>query len=281
MGLSVTHLGPCYNVICFPNGNEMIKNAYIVATIPVRWKCNPSYMHTFGITENYYIIVEQPLTISLMKMVKRRLFNRPMVSCFKWFPNENTFIYLICRKTCKIKQIYKTDTFFYLHIINQYEKDNKIFIDICCYKDPGMLECMYIEAMENLQQNPNYASHFRGKPLRFILPIIDENNNIENNIIKENAVNSNALSNVLLKLRKFMSNIKNRQCFQMENCNKTTEINLDNVTAENYIMKNGSIYCKSEQLCDLGCETPRIFYDKYSGNSSFFIFCILQQILWR
>lgn len=40
------------------------------------------------------------------------------------------------------------DAFFYLHIINQYETGNYIVLDICCYRDPAMLDCMYIETMK-------------------------------------------------------------------------------------------------------------------------------------
>lgn len=37
-----------------------------------------------------------------------------------------------------------------------------------------MLDCMYVDAMKNMHKNPNYAQLFRGRPLRFILPMNNE-----------------------------------------------------------------------------------------------------------
>lgn len=48
LGTSSTRTGPAYNVICFPPGKSMFEDAYIVGSIPCRWKLNPGYMHTFG-----------------------------------------------------------------------------------------------------------------------------------------------------------------------------------------------------------------------------------------
>ena len=42
------------------------------------------------------------------------------------------------------------DAFFFLHTINAYEDDNHLVLDICCYKNAKMLDCMYIEALQVL-----------------------------------------------------------------------------------------------------------------------------------
>jgi len=40
------------------------------------------------------------------------------------------------------------DAFFFLHTINAYEDDNHVVVDICCYKNAKMLDCMYIDALQ-------------------------------------------------------------------------------------------------------------------------------------
>jgi carotenoid isomerooxygenase len=67
----------------------MFDQAEIVSTLQSRWILNPSYMHTFGITQNYFIIIEQPLAIALMTMVTCQIKNEPMCTCLKWYENEN------------------------------------------------------------------------------------------------------------------------------------------------------------------------------------------------
>jgi hypothetical protein len=44
--------------------------------------------------------------------------------------------------------IYLTSSFFFLHIINVYEDNNHLVIDICCYDNADMLKCMTIETLE-------------------------------------------------------------------------------------------------------------------------------------
>lgn len=60
-----------------------------------------------------------------------------------------TLIHAVNRKTGKQKT-FAAEAFFFLHIINQYEEEDHLVIDICCYSDPSMLDCMYIDALKVL-----------------------------------------------------------------------------------------------------------------------------------
>lgn len=110
LGMSVHTLGPYYNIIYFPydkNSKVMFEKAEIVASIPARWPLHPSYMHTFGgrrfflcvwlwfcvkfsgVTENYFLIVEQPLSLSVPAMVSNKLVtSEPLAGCFRWYHEE-------------------------------------------------------------------------------------------------------------------------------------------------------------------------------------------------
>lgn len=135
--MSMSGQGASYSLVCFPKGHNMFNNAFVLGTLPARWRLHPSYMHTFGITKQYFIIVEQPLSISIVSSLKVKFFKSPMVSSFKWFGNEYTAFYLLCRKTGKLQYTFYAEAFFFLHVINSYEIDDCVVIDICCYKDPG------------------------------------------------------------------------------------------------------------------------------------------------
>lgn len=263
MGMSVKNNVTQYNVICFPNGPRKFENAHVVATTPARWRFNPSYMHTFAITDNYFIVVEQPLSISIIESVKAKLFKRPLASIFKWFKNECTMFYVICRRSGKRKFAFKAAAFFYLHVINAYEANDHIVVDICCYRDPSVLDCMYIDAMKNMQQTANYANMFRSRPLRFVLPtyaLASDENNAEPQ-----------QSNWTTFLRNAMRcpthlNKNNGNAFDSQMKYKDLGENLVKLSgsqAEAYRLSDRSVFCVPECLCDLGCETPRI-NDKYN-----------------
>lgn len=259
LGLSIGKSGPAYNIICFPMGEQMFDNARVVAEIPTRWKLHPCYMHTFGITENFFIIVEQPLTVSVPAIVKSQLTNEPMISCLKWFPDKLTHIYLIDRDTGDLKHTFHAEAFFYLHIINQYEKDDHVVIDISCYRDPEMLNCMYIDSMRNMQNNPDYAKMFRGRPLRFVLPLL-------------RPAKPKSLTSLKIFFSKSLEEASDSESFS------SNLVKLKGSDSVAFSMPDGSIFCKPELLCNLGCETPKINYEKFLGVDYQFFYAISSDV---
>lgn len=46
-----------------------------------------------GITDNYYIIVEQPLSISVPGIITSKFKNEPLAGCFRWFHEEYVSVF--------------------------------------------------------------------------------------------------------------------------------------------------------------------------------------------
>ncbi|CAH1405372.1 unnamed protein product [Nezara viridula] len=177
LGLSVQRKGPMYTIVEFPNtkkGSEkkdIFSEARIVGSVNCRWPFQPSYMHTFGMTKSFFVIVEQPLGISVMEKIAMNFNTKPLYNILKWNDKHPTLIHVVDRKSGKNVKTFLAEPFFYLHIINQYEDNNHVVIDICVYKNPSMIECMLIEALKTAKQNPDYAKMFRGRPFRYVLPM--------------------------------------------------------------------------------------------------------------
>lgn len=270
----------------------MFENAYILSKIPARWRFHPSYMHSFGITRNYFIIIEQPLSLSLLHSIKAKCLRNPLASIFKWFQNECTVFYVISRRTGEIKFTFKTTEFFYLHVINAYETREYIIIDICCYKDASMLDCMYVEAIENMQRIPNYSNMFKARPLRFVLPIRDlMTAKISRRLNICNAwsafKNSTKSAKLMKTLKKFKSieNIFNEDsCDLFKNSPNEVDILGKNLVAlkgsraEAYQLPDSTVYCVPEMLCDVGCETPRINDRLKLGRNYQFFYAISSDV---
>ncbi|KAK9891206.1 hypothetical protein WA026_013521 [Henosepilachna vigintioctopunctata] len=243
LAMSVSSKGPHFNIVRFPattpeSPTSKFERAEKVATIPSRWPFYPSYMHTFGLTENFFVIVEQPLNLAAAAVIVTRLKNDPLAGCFRWYPEEYAQFNIISRKTGKCCKFY-TEAFFYLHIINQYEDSDHIVIDICIYRDPSMLDCMYVETMKSMHHNPDYAKMFRGRPARFVLPLNPDpnNNDPSRNLVTLNGTKSKA-----------------------------------------YYLNNGDIFVEPERLCNLGCETPRIHYEQFLGKPYRFFYAISSDV---
>uniref|UniRef100_A0A1B0GMU1 Uncharacterized protein n=1 Tax=Phlebotomus papatasi TaxID=29031 RepID=A0A1B0GMU1_PHLPP len=253
LGLCVTGMGPKYSILEFPVGEKQWEKPKIVATQPTRWKLHPGYMHTFGITENFFVLVEQPLSVSVRNMLVAHVKNEPMIASFKWFEDHNTHIYLLDRETGSLKHTFHTDAFFFLHVINSFEKHDHLVLDICCYNDPKMLDCMYIESLKQMQSNPDYAKMFRGRPLRFALPL------------NTSRIPSQGLLNKVFR--------RSDQKGAKENL-----VTLQTTQAKAYFKENNMIFCVPELLCDLGCETPRINYEKNSRKEYRYFYAISSDV---
>ncbi|XP_075974072.1 neither inactivation nor afterpotential B [Anticarsia gemmatalis] len=168
VGMSVVR-GRIQHVVAkfpFSEKGDMFKSARIVATMKPRWQLHPSYMHTFGVTENYFVIVEQPLSVSLYGLMRMMVNNEPLANSLQWFPEYETHIVLLSRETGKEVKRFRTETLFYLHIINCFEHNGNLVVDLCAYKDSKVIDGMYIHAIETMQHNADYANWFRARPKR-------------------------------------------------------------------------------------------------------------------
>lgn len=74
-----------YNITKFP-ANGDIEEAHVVASIPTRRPFSPSYFHSFGLTENYYIFIEQPMVISIPMVVWQQYTMGSNSKILQWRP---------------------------------------------------------------------------------------------------------------------------------------------------------------------------------------------------
>ncbi|XP_076293067.1 neither inactivation nor afterpotential B isoform X3 [Lasioglossum baleicum] len=293
VGMSLTPRGPTYNVVCFsPSyitiddaGEEkelsMFDQATVVATIPSRWLLNPSYMHTFGITKNYFIVIEQPLAVSLTTVLSCKVKQEPMRAALKWHENENTLIHLVSRETGQLERTFVSEAFFYLHIINQFEtRDHDyVVLDVCCYRDSKMLDCMFVDAMRHLHENPDYAKMFRGRPLRFVLPMNrpDPDTPLEHNLITVETVNQGLESfKDVVESQEPDSTSKDETSASKDD--RSDYRNVLERKASAHRLPDGNIFVKPELLCDLGCETPRLNYDCFLGREYRYFYAISSDV---
>lgn len=66
-----------------------LKNVEVLSTIPCRSLLSPSYYHSFGMTDNYFIFIEQPLKLDILKMATAYMRGINWASCLKYSPDEN------------------------------------------------------------------------------------------------------------------------------------------------------------------------------------------------
>lgn len=291
LGVSAKNFSPKYNIIHFPNGVGMFENASIVAKIPIRWTFNPSYMHSFAITDNYFIIIEQPFSISVMNVLKAKYYKLEHTSIFKWFPNKTTIFHVICRKSGKRKFAFETAPLMFFHTINAFETKNHIILDICCYRDPSFFDCMYIEALKNMQSNKSYAEMFRSRPLRFVLPtklrkpeqkssiqlLFSLWNNLKAIVFRRSGISKKEFLKKHLSDGKIIDLWKFESKFWLDFERQYTVENLVKMPqseARAYSINDSNVFCVPEHLCNVECELPRINEKQSIGKKYKFFYAV-------
>lgn len=88
LGQVIGAMGPQYAIVHYPpvgvSSSSSVKQARIVSRVPCRSMKEPSYMHSFSITESFYVLIEQPLTVSLKSVCGSILSGKPIVHSLKW-----------------------------------------------------------------------------------------------------------------------------------------------------------------------------------------------------
>ncbi len=105
----------------------------IIASVDVQ---EPSYMHSFAITEHYAILTGLPLVVNPLDLLLKK---KAFIKNFKWKPELGTQLIIFDRINDKVIGSYKTEPFFAFHTVNAFEEGDSIVLDIVTYSDGSQI----------------------------------------------------------------------------------------------------------------------------------------------
>uniref|UniRef100_A0AAY4BK19 Beta-carotene oxygenase 1 n=1 Tax=Denticeps clupeoides TaxID=299321 RepID=A0AAY4BK19_9TELE len=165
--------------------SPVLKNTEIICTLPCRSVFSPSYYHSFGMTENFFIFIEQPLKLDILKMATAYMRGVNWASCIKYLPDDNTLIQLIDRRTKKVVHKFYTDAMVVHHLVNAYEEDGHAVLDVIAYCDNSLYDMFYLSKMkEGPESQGSKDTDFTSKYKRLVLPLSDKGAGTGENIVK-------------------------------------------------------------------------------------------------
>uniref|UniRef100_A0A8C8SAJ5 Carotenoid-cleaving dioxygenase, mitochondrial n=1 Tax=Pelusios castaneus TaxID=367368 RepID=A0A8C8SAJ5_9SAUR len=178
MGNSYGKHGSSYNIIRIPpqksSCDETLQGAQILCSIAPAEKMKPSYYHSFGMSENYVIFIEQPIKIHLCRLIISKLLGISIVDGMSWDPHHKTRFHVVNKHTGQLLpgQFY-TKPFAAFHQINAFEDQGCVVLDICCQDDGGNLNAYRLQNLRKAGEGLDevYNSTARAFPRRFVLPL--------------------------------------------------------------------------------------------------------------
>ncbi|CAG7818148.1 unnamed protein product, partial [Allacma fusca] len=163
-----------FQVVKIPKGKnskEMLKQAKVIATFPSRWNGSLGTLHSFGMSLNHIIFIEQPLVACMSKLLTALVKKTCVRDWLEWRGDDkNRFV--IVSKNGKLYKtdFYSKDSFYFMHTINCFEEEGQIVVDIITYANAAVLDIFYLS---NLRQNIIKPSE-HPQLQRFVIPLIDD-----------------------------------------------------------------------------------------------------------
>ncbi|CAL8267735.1 unnamed protein product [Merluccius merluccius] len=178
MGNSYGSKGALYNIIRVPPektaSTESLQGATVLCSILPANKSHPSYYHSFAMSENYVVFIEQPIKMNLLKIVTCKMRGKGLSDGIYWDPKQDTVFHLVDKHTGQASAVrYHTKAISTFHQINAFEEDGFLVLDMCC-SDDGQAINNYL--IQNLRQSGDaldqvYNTMTRVFPRRFVLPL--------------------------------------------------------------------------------------------------------------
>jgi len=153
-----------YNTYKMINGDAPVK----ISSVP---SSKPSYMHSFGMSENYIILTEFPLVVNPISLL---LWLKPYIENFKWEPERGTPFWVINRHSGEVVGRYDADPFFAFHHINAFEQGDELIVDLAAYEDASIIDAFYLN---RLQEPELELPH--GNLRRYRLPLKGDRTNYD------------------------------------------------------------------------------------------------------
>jgi carotenoid cleavage dioxygenase-like enzyme len=113
----------------------------LISSVKVK---EPSYMHSFGLTDHYVVLAEFPFVINPLDLL---VSAKPFIENFKWEPERGTKLTIVRRTDGKVVGSYQTEPFFAFHHVNAFEIENKIVLDIVAYPDDSVVRSLYLDVL--------------------------------------------------------------------------------------------------------------------------------------
>ncbi|KAM6177464.1 beta,beta-carotene 15,15'-dioxygenase [Erethizon dorsatum] len=175
-------------------GKSPLKHTEVFCSIPSRSLLSPSYYHSFGVTENYVVFLEQPFRLDILKMATAYMRGVSWASCMAFHREDKTHIHIIDQRTRKpVSTKFYTDAIVVFHHVNAYEEDGCIVFDVITYEDSSLYDLFYLA---NLNQDFEESSRLTSVPTlrRFAVPLhVDKNAEVGSNLIKVASTTATAL----------------------------------------------------------------------------------------
>jgi carotenoid cleavage dioxygenase-like enzyme len=131
-------------------GRTTLYHLYIMDPVTARRRLigsiktdRPGYMHSFAITNHYIILLEFPLIIQPIELMKGKGFTDSLT----WKPEQGLRFLIVSKADGKLNRIVESQAGFGFHVINAFEQGDDIIIDACISDEASAVTNLYLDQL--------------------------------------------------------------------------------------------------------------------------------------
>lgn len=103
-----------------------------------------SYVHSFGLSEEYIVLTCCPFQVAPVKLLLR---DRPFIDNFEWKPRWGTRFHLLPRAGGTPRTL-QGEPFFCFHHVNSFQSGDQLYVDLVAYPDASIIEQLRLPHLE-------------------------------------------------------------------------------------------------------------------------------------
>lgn len=139
----VTHFGPRSEYRLFAQRDRSTQRR-----IASRRVAEPSYMHSFALTERFAVLVAFPLVVNPLDLALSR---RPFIANYRWKPERGTEVLVFNRADGSLRGAYEAEPCFSFHHVNAFERAGELVLDMAAYEDATVIDSLYLGRLRSAQ----------------------------------------------------------------------------------------------------------------------------------
>ncbi len=135
----VTHFGPRSEYRLYAQRDRQTQRR-----IAAKRVSEPSYMHSFALTERYAVLVAFPFVVNPLRL---GLGGRPFIENYRWKPELGTRVLVFDREDGELRGTYMAEPCFSFHHVNAFERGSELVIDMVAYDDASIVDALYVDRL--------------------------------------------------------------------------------------------------------------------------------------
>ncbi|XP_055864896.1 carotenoid isomerooxygenase-like [Biomphalaria glabrata] len=174
-----------FNIVKIPRHLEgsnvqSMSDAEILASVPSRWQNYIAYNHSFGMSDRYFVLLDQPVTFNTKKFQISHVDMQGVAGTLVVKKGESLQFHVIDRQTSRrLPYTYETTSSFVFHFINCFEEDGFLVVDLVLYHKVDAILDLYLESL----RKTDFVIPDAGSFARFVLPLNLENAPCDINLV--------------------------------------------------------------------------------------------------